>query len=238
LVAPISPSVPPGLPFRDAVASARPPPVIERPAPANEPAAHVPQELEHLTGSGAASALCAPFPTRPETLAARRRAGVDRDREWTEPLPTPPRMPPRVAEVAAVMELERPPETPPLGSLAYSAHSTLEPLAFEAVSDDPTERSPAVCDPAPEPASSDGLEWPVELADRSAAIPLEPERDAVPPIPERESYPGMTGEKSDVRSLLSGFQVEGVLAENDLRGELKRFLGIDETPRPSTLRRR
>ena len=145
-------------------------------------------------------------------------------------------MPPRAADVPPVVEIERPPETPPLGSLAYRALSVREPLAFEAASDDPTERSPAVCER--EPASSDGLEWPVELAHRSAAIPLEPERDALPPIPEPESYPGMTGEKSDVRSLLSGFQVEGVLAENDLRGELKRFLGMDETPRPSTLRRR
>jgi hypothetical protein len=233
---PSPPSVLPGLPIREAVSSAKPPPVIERLPPAHEPAVHGPQEPSHLPDPCAASAPCGDWPTRPETLVARRRAGGAREREWTEPLPTPRRMPPRAVEVASVTELERPPETPPLGSLVYSAVGTREPLAFEVASDDPTERSPAVCEL--ELASSDGLEWPVELADRSAAIPLEPERDALPPIPEPESYPGMTGEKSDVRSLLSGFQVEGVLAENDLRGELKRFLGIDETPRPSTLRRR
>jgi hypothetical protein len=242
-VSPIPPSALPGLARREVVSSAKPPPVIERwlPAnerrpPANEPALHGPQEPEHLTGPCAAASPCLPSPTRPETLVARRRAGGAREREWTEPLPTPPRMPPRVVEVATVMEVERSPETPPLGSLAYGVPSTREPLAFDVVSDDPTERSPAVSEP--EPASSDGSAWPVELADHGAAIPLEPERDAVPPVPEPEPYPGMTGEKSDVRSLLSGFQVEGVLAENDLRGELKRFLGIDETPRPSTLRRR
>ena len=140
--------------------------------------------------------------------------------------------------------LEPSPETPPLGSLSTTAPSD-EPFVFDLVYGDTTERVPPVSEPEPAQVADELLEWPVELAGSGPAIPLESERDALPrlpepdaaaaadaPTPEAGPYGGLRAEKSDVRKLLSGFRVAAALPESDVRGELKRLAGLDETPKP------
>lgn len=46
------------------------------------------------------------------------------------------------------------------------------------------------------------------------------------------TYPGMPPQRSDVRQLLGGFEVAQALEEGDLRGELKRWAGVEGTPTP------
>lgn len=179
-------------------------------------------------------------PTRPEPLAARRRLvppvqpvegtrplflGTAFGREASAPSKSS-------GEKLPPYELPGPAEkTPPIGSFAPFPFD--DPFLFDQVPDDETtERVPPVAEldselPEELPA------WPIELANRGRAIPLEPERDALPsPSASAASYVGMSGEKSDVRKLVTGFQVAAAPNERDLRGELKRLAGLDETPKP------
>lgn len=104
----------------------------------------------------------------------------------------------------------------------------------------PTPVKPALSRPVQdEPELEILLESPLGLSSLPIAVraraPIADDSDleATPEL-RREAYPGMPPQRSDVRQLVTGFEVAQALGENDLREHLKRWAGVDGTPAPKT----
>jgi hypothetical protein len=171
--------------------------------------------------------------TRPETVVSRRRAGLS--------APPPP---------LPATELARVSRTPRMGSMDVAVVSVPPELRVAArtpsppplpVSDDLTERVPEVsefleCEALESEAleESPALVVGVHVADsEEAAEPVSDEELETRPLPllaPPAPYEGVAAQPSEVSELLRGFQVQGGLAESELRRELKALAGVDLTP--------